>query len=67
MLLNVNINILSDSKGLQEILKSRVYILWKYLLEYGHQVNQDLIALLKTFNHHDYFKAKSKSRRRNPL
>ena len=66
MLLNVNINILSDSKGLKGILKSRVYILWKYLLEYGHQVNQDLIALLKTFNHHDYFKTKSKSRRRNP-
>ena len=66
MLLNVNINILSDSKGLKGILKSRVYILWKYLLEYGHQVNQDLIDLLKTFNHHDYFKTKSKSRRRNP-
>ncbi len=66
MLLNVNINILSDSKGLQGILKSRVYIFWKYLVEYGHQVNQDLIALPKTINHHDYFKAKSKSRRRNP-
>ena len=66
MLLNVNMNILSDTKGLQGILKSRVYILWKYLLEYGHQVNQDLIALLKTFNHHDYFKTKSKSRRRDP-
>ena len=50
MLLNVNINILSDTKGLQGILESRVYILWKYLLEYVHQVNQDLIALLKTFN-----------------
>ena len=66
MLLNVNINILSDSKGLKEILKIGVYIFWKYLLEYGHQVNQDLIALLKTFNHHDYFKTKSKSRRRDP-
>ena len=66
MLLNVNINILSDSKGLQGILEIRVYILWKYLVEYGHQVNQDLIALSKTINHHDYFKAKSKSRRRNP-
>ena len=66
MLLNVNINILSDSKGLQGILKLRVYIFWKYLLEYGHQVNQDLIALLKTINHHDYFKTKSKSRRRDP-
>ena len=63
-------NILSDSKGLKEILKEilkiGVYIFWKYLLEYGHQVNQDLIALLKTINHHDYFKAKSKSRRRDP-
>ena len=59
-------NILSDTKGLREILKSRVYIFWKYLVEYGHQVNQDLIALSKTINHHDYFKAKSKSRRRNP-
>ena len=66
MLLNVNINILSDSKGLQGILEIRVYILWKYLVEYGHQVNQDLIALLKTLTNHDYFKAKSKSRRRNP-
>ena len=66
MLLNVNINILSDSKGLKGILKLGVYIFWKYLLEYGHQVNQDLIALLKTINHHDYFKAKSKSRRRDP-
>jgi len=43
-------NILSDTKGLQRILKLRVYIFWKYLVEYGHQVNQDLIALLKTFN-----------------
>jgi len=59
-------NIHSDSKGLKGILKLGVYILWKYLLEYGHQVNQDLIALSKTINHHDYFKAKSKSRRRNP-
>ena len=67
MLLNVNINILSDSKGVEGILKSRVYIFWKYLLEYGHQVNQDLIVLPKTFNHHDNFsKAKSQSRRRNP-
>ena len=66
MLLNVNINILSDSKGLKGILKSRVYIFWKYLLEYGHQVNQDLIALSKTLTNHDYFKAKSKSRRRDP-
>ena len=66
MLQNVNINILSDSKGLKGILKSRVYIFWEYLVEYGHQVNQDLIALLKTFNHHDYFKTKSKSRGRNP-
>ena len=66
MLLNVNINILSDIKGLQRILGIGVYILWKYLVEYGHQVNQDLIALLKTINHHDYFKAKSKSRRRDP-
>ena len=66
MLLNVNINILSDSKGLKEILKIGVYIFWKYLLEYGHQVNQDLIALLKTLTNHDYFKAKSQSRRRNP-
>ena len=70
MLLNVNINIHSDSKGLKGILKgilkSRVYILWKYLLEYGHQVNQDLIALSKTLTNHDYFKAKSKSRRRDP-
>ncbi len=66
MLLKVNINILSDTKGLEEILKIGVYILWKYLLEYGHQVNQDLITLSKTINHHDYFKAKSKSRRRDP-
>ncbi len=66
MLLNVNINIHSDSKGLKGMMKKRVDIFWKYLLEYGHQVNQDLIALLKTFNHHDYFKAKSKSRRRDP-
>ena len=66
MLLNVNINILSDIKGIERMLRIRVYILWKYLLEYGHQVNQDLIALLKTFNHHDYFKTKSKSRGRNP-
>ena len=66
MLLNVNINILSDSKGLQGILKLRVYIFWKYLLEYGHQVNQDLIALSKTLTNHDYFKTKSKSRRRDP-
>ena len=50
MLLNVNINILSDSKGIERMLRIGVYILWKYLLEYGHQVNQDLIALLKTFN-----------------
>ena len=66
MLLNVNINILSDSKGIERMLRIGVYILWKYLVEYGHQVNQDLIALLKTFNHHDYFKTKSKTRRRNP-
>ena len=66
MLLNVNINILSDTKGLQRILRIGVYILWKYLVEYGHQVNQDLIALSKTLTNHDYFKAKSKSRRRDP-
>ena len=66
MLLNVNINILSDSKGIKRILRIGVYIFWKYLLEYGHQVNQDLIALSKTINHHDYFKAKNKSRRRDP-
>ena len=65
MLLNVNINILSDTKGLQRILRIGVYILWKYLVEYGHQVNQDLIALSKTLTNHDYFKAKSKSRRRD--
>ena len=66
MLLNVNINIYSDSKGLKGMMKKTVDIFWKYLLEYGHQVNQDLIALSKTINHHDYFKAKNKSRRRNP-
>ena len=66
MLLNVNINIHSDSKGLQGMMEKTVDTFWKYLLEYGHQVNQDLIALLKTINHHDYFKAKSKSRRRDP-
>ena len=50
MLLNVNINILSDSKGLKGMMKKTVDTFWKYLVEYGHQVNQDLIALLKTFN-----------------
>ena len=66
MLLNVNINIHSDSKGLKGMMEKRVNIFWKYLLEYGHQVNQDLIALSKTLTNHDYFKAKSKSRRRDP-
>ena len=66
MLLNVNINILSDSKGLQGMMEKTVDTFWKYLLKYGHQVNQDLIALLKTLTNHDYFKTKSKSRRRDP-